>query len=110
MRRRGRASKPDANQAALVRYARGLGISVLIVAELPSGALDLVVGAFGRDGRVEVKDGSKPPSARKLTEAEQVTFSAWKGARPMIWLDEDDALEWWRYCVDNPLERDRGEA
>lgn len=28
---------------------------------------------------MEVKDGSKPPSARKLTDDEAVWFGSWKG-------------------------------
>ena len=82
----------DANQPDLVAFARQLGMSVSIVAGLP-GELDLIVGANGIDQRVEVKDGSKPPSARKLTDAEKKLFSTWNGRPPVIWENEDDALK-----------------
>lgn len=76
-------SKRDANHTPLVKMARGLGFSVLEV-HMVGGALDLVLGYYGIDQRVEVKDPKKPPSARKLTKAEKETFESWKGRPPVV--------------------------
>ena len=74
----------DANQPELVKLWRDLGGTWLHTHSIP-GALDGVAGMYGIDQRVEIKDGSKPPSARKLTEAEQKVFDKWKGRPPVIW-------------------------
>ena len=84
-----RQSRRDANHTEIVNYARGIGFTVLEVHSI-GGALDLVIGAWGIDCRVEVKNGLKPPSARMLTDAENKTFSHWKGRKPIIWLCESD--------------------
>lgn len=69
----------DANQSAIVEYARKLGFSVFITAKLGGGFPDLVLGKHGKNYLVEVKDGSKSPSARKLTAPEQKFFDEWRG-------------------------------
>ena len=48
---------------------RKLGAVVLITSQLKN-AFDLLVGYNGQLYIVEVKDGKKPPSARKLTTGE----------------------------------------
>ena len=55
-----------------------------------AGALDLVVGCSGKDIRVEIKDGSKPPSRRVLTVDEEAEFREWRGARPQVVESRDD--------------------
>jgi hypothetical protein len=56
----------DANQAAIVAALRGAGAVVEIIGQ----PLDLLVGYDGRWVVVEVKDGTKRPSRRGLTERE----------------------------------------
>lgn len=74
-----RAAKIDQNQTQLVQLLRKLGCSVCVTSSVGQGFPDLVVSTNGINVLVEVKDGSKPPSARKLT-ADQVRFhSAWAG-------------------------------
>ena len=62
---------------------------MLSVHEIP-GALDLVIGIAGIDCRVEVKDGTKKPSARKLTDSERETIESWRGRTPVVVTSVDD--------------------
>ena len=81
--------RKDSNQRDLVKYAQAVGFSVLETHNLGNG-LDLLVGIFGIDQRVEVKDGAKPPSRRLLTDGERDVFRLWKGRPPIIWESEKD--------------------
>jgi len=72
--------KVDANQAEIVDEYRSLGFSVFSCAPMGRGFPDLVVGKFGITDLVEVKDGSKPPSGRKLTPDQIEFFDNWKGS------------------------------
>jgi len=89
MRRR---AKVDDNQAEIVKALRQRGASVQHTHQIP-GALDLIVGYRGIDVRVEIKDSSKPPSARKLTPAELETFETWRGRHPEVVQSVDDAMD-----------------
>ena len=82
----------DANHTELVRFAERLGFSVSCVADLP-GELDLIVGLYGIDLRVEIKDGTLPRSRRTLTEDEEKLFREWKGRPPVIWKSPADVME-----------------
>lgn len=84
-------SRVDANQPELVKLWRRLGGTWQHTHEIP-GALDGIAGMAGVDVRVEIKDGSKPPSARYLTDAEAVVFEMWKGRAPIVWSCQDDVL------------------
>lgn len=64
-----RAAKVDSNQSEIVAMLRKRGAVVLITSQLKN-AFDLLVGYNGKLYIVEVKDGNKPPSARKLTAGE----------------------------------------
>ncbi len=67
------AARKDSNHRACVNAFRVLGCLVQPVSG--KGIADLVVGCGDRMRWVEVKDGAKVKSARKLTP-EQVTFHA----------------------------------
>jgi len=71
------AKKVDANQPEIVATFRALGAKVAITSSAGDGFTDLVIQfhyPYGlRTHLVEVKDGSKPPSERKLTP-KQVIF------------------------------------
>ena len=75
-----RAARTDGNHAEVMAAFRALGCSVLDLSRLGGGCPDLAIGVRGRTVLIEVKDGSKPPSARHLTLAEQEFFDGWKGA------------------------------
>ena len=66
-------SKPrkDANHAEVVKAFRKLGAYVVDCAALKN-AFDLLVIHEGKYYIVEVKDGEKPPSQRRLTQGEVV--------------------------------------
>ena len=76
MRKHGRR---DANHTDIVGTFRACGCSVLDCADLGDGKPDLVVATASACFVVEVKDGTKPPSARKLTTKEQQFKDNWKG-------------------------------
>lgn len=73
-----RAARVDANQAEIVALFRRLGWSVLIVSQLKN-CCDIFVAKHGRTIAVEIKDGLKPPSQRKLSEGEQKFKDEWLG-------------------------------
>lgn len=76
-----RAAKRDANHAAIRDALRGLGVWTWDTGGLGDGFPDLMSWDARRGCFVllEVKDGTKPPSARKLTKAEQDFFDACPG-------------------------------
>lgn len=69
----------DSNQKEITALFRKMGASVLVMSELGKGAPDLAVGMNGCTYLVELKDGSKSPSAQKLTPCEQLFFHTWNG-------------------------------
>lgn len=91
MRRR---AKVDANHWELAARLRQVGAEVLDLHALP-GALDLLVGVRGRLVLVELKDGLKPPSKRKLTPAEQGTIARFRavGCPVVVAATEDELLQ-----------------
>jgi hypothetical protein len=65
-----RAAKRDANHAEVVDALRASGCGVVDLAAVGAGVPDLLVCAPTwphTTSLVEVKDGRKPPSARRLT-------------------------------------------
>lgn len=74
-----RASRTDANHAEIVKALRDIGASVRDTSAVGCGFPDLVVGMRGRNWLLEIKDGNKPPSQQRLTDA-QIDFKAtWRG-------------------------------
>lgn len=74
----------DDNQNELVNTFRQMGCSVLILSDVGKGCPDILVGLTSRGGGrvnllVEIKDGSKPRSACKLTKDEQKFHEEWRG-------------------------------
>ena len=69
----------DSNHGEVADAFRALGFSVADTSRLGSGFPDLVIARRGRTAVVEVKDGDKPPSARKLTEDELKFRDGWTG-------------------------------
>lgn len=65
-----RRAKVDANHADIVQALRSVGWYVIDLARAGSGVPDLLCVRRGMVQLVEVKDGSKKPSARRLTLAQ----------------------------------------
>jgi len=75
-----RAAKVDSNQADIVGKLRKIpGISVAVTSALGDGFVDIVVGFRKRSYLIEIKDGAKVPSKRKLTTCEQKFKDKWTG-------------------------------
>lgn len=81
---RRRAAKVDSNQAEIVAELRRHAYGVLLLHAVGGGCPDLLVSTATTDGGsvnvlLEVKDGGKSPSARRLSD-DQVRFHAeWPG-------------------------------
>jgi hypothetical protein len=72
-----RAAKTDANQTQIVSALRAAGVFVQSLAAVGNGVPDLLCGFRGRLFLLEVKDGNKVPSARKLTQAQVDWHAIW---------------------------------
>lgn len=89
-----RAARTDANHAAILAALRATGAYVVDCSHVGSGFPDALVFFRGQCIPVEVKDGAKPPSARKLT-AQQMVFHAEaeaRGVKVRVVKDEAEAL------------------
>lgn len=87
-----KAAKTDANQTQVVNALRQAGASVQSLAAIGKGCPDLLVGYQGINHLMEVKDGSKVPSAQKLTIDQEHWHSVWKGVVHVV-KSEDEALK-----------------
>ena len=87
-----RAAKVDDNHKAIVKALRGCGCSVVSLAAVGVGCPDLLVGLAEKNYLLEVKDGNKPPSARKLTHDQRHFFATWRGQAVVV-TNVDQALE-----------------
>jgi hypothetical protein len=75
-----RAAKVDDNHAEIVLELMRHGCDVLSLAAVGNGCPDLLVWSqWAGHQLLEVKDGRKPPSARKLTPAQVEFHGRWKG-------------------------------
>lgn len=75
------ARKVDANTTAIVSALRAVGVLVEPrLARVGEGVPDLLCGYRGVTYLLEVKDGRKPPSARRLTSQEEQWHRNWNGA------------------------------
>tara|TARA_R110000824_G_scaffold188467_1_gene369789 strand:- start:1031 stop:1318 length:288 start_codon:yes stop_codon:yes gene_type:complete len=90
MRKRARV---DHNQAEVVFALRTAGAFVQSLATVGDGCPDLLVGFQGETYLMEIKDGRKPPSARKLTEDEGRWHERWKGGACAVVKSQIEALE-----------------
>ena len=91
------ANRIDANQNQIVDAMRKVGAVVRIISQ-GDGIPDLLVGYKGYTILMEVKDGDKVPSARKLTEAEQKFFNDWQGGLLVVVNSSEEALEILENC------------
>ena len=92
------ANRIDANQNAIVEALRQCGATVRIISQ-GGGIPDLLVGYNGYTILMEVKDGAKSPSQRKLTEDEQRFFDEWTGGMLAVVNSVEEALDILKCCV-----------
>lgn len=85
-----RAARTDATHTEIVEALRKAGATVHSLAAVGKGMPDLLVGVRGITLLVECKDGSKPPSARRLTPDQQDFMRTWTGG-PVAVVDGVDA-------------------
>lgn len=88
-----RATRVDRNHGEIVDALRKIGCSVQSLATIGDGCPDLLVysSAMGELMLMEVKDGTKPPSARALTADQCRWHSGWRGAVYIV-TSVDEAL------------------
>ena len=79
-----RAARTDANQTQIVSALRSVGASVELLSAVGKGCPDLLVGYRNENILMEVKDGKKPPSERKLTSDQIVWHREWKGVVTVV--------------------------
>lgn len=86
-------ARKDANQDQIIADLRrsDIGASVAVTHQLGNGVPDIVVGFRGENFLIEIKDGSKPPSARRLTPDEKDFHMGWQGQIDVA-NDLDDVL------------------
>ena len=74
------AARIDENQPEIVKALRQVGCTVQSLAGVGNGCPDLLVGFRGQNMLMEVKDGDKKPSARKLTDDQEEWHNDWFGS------------------------------
>jgi hypothetical protein len=85
------AARRDDNEDEVVGALEACGAHVEKIND--SGRFDLLVYYNGHTLLMEVKDGRKPPSARRLTPAEQKFHDRWPGDNLYVVTSVGDALE-----------------
>lgn len=87
-------AKIDGNHTDIVTALRSVGAGVQSLAGVGDGCPDLLVAFRGAWHVLEVKDGSKPPSKRTLTPAEEMWLMRFDELAPVFVVKSvDEALE-----------------
>jgi len=80
-----RAARTDANHAAIRDGLRSIpGVTVADTSAAGNGFPDLVAGFAGINTLLEVKDGDKPPSERRLTPQQEAFRDGWRGQYAVV--------------------------
>lgn len=85
-----RAARKDANEAALRARWEAIGGSWLPITPIKGGEPDALLGFRGQHVLVELKDGAKPPSARRLRKNQIEWHRRWCGGLVHVVLDTSD--------------------
>jgi hypothetical protein len=91
-----RAARRDDNEQDIIKAMREAGAYVKQIND--EGLFDLLVSHRGETLLIEVKDGAKPPSARRLTEAELKFHEEWPGSDLFIITSVEEAIALLRTC------------
>ncbi len=81
-------SRKDANHNLIANLFRSLGWTVHDVHQIPNFA-DIIISRNRYTALVEIKDGSKPPSERRLTPGEHEFATNWSGDYLVVECEED---------------------
>ena len=73
-----RAARVDSNQSEVTKALRKIGASVQLLHSVGKGCPDMLVGYKGGNYLLEIKDGEKKESARKLTAEQTIWHFDWK--------------------------------
>lgn len=85
-----RPKKADSNQPQIMKLCRQIpGLSVVTLHEVGKGLPDLLIGFRGVNYLMELKDGAKVKSAKKLTEPEKEFHRTWNGQIAIVESIED---------------------
>lgn len=82
-------SRADLNQSEIVKALRSVGATVHITSQVGSGFPDLVVGIFGKNILIEVKNKD---TYGKLSTEQLIFRDKWKGKIHLV-ESVDDALK-----------------
>ena len=94
------ARRVDANHAEVKAAFEKMGCSVIDLSRMGEGVPDILAGYGGLCCLVEIKDGTKVPSARKLTKPQQTLMARWTGGARLVTCLDDvaAAVAWLRAC------------
>ena len=87
-----RAARVDSNQSEVTKALRKIGCSVQLLHSVGKGCPDILVGYKGNNYLLEIKDGEKPESARKLTAEQVIWHFDWKGQVAVV-TSAEEAIE-----------------
>ena len=79
-----RDAKTDRNQPEIVKALEDAGCSVQLLHRVGGGCPDLLVGRINKNFLLEVKDGDRVPSERKLNERQEKWHREWKGQKIVV--------------------------
>lgn len=94
-----RGKRTDRTHAPIRDRLRALGATVYDCSRIGGGFPDLLLAHAGRSYWIEVKDGAKKPSARKLTAAQEDFHRKWQGEPIWVLESAEQAEQWWREVV-----------
>jgi len=96
------AARVDANHGEIKKAFISLGCSVSDTSGAGKGFPDIVVGYKGITVLVEIKDGEKTPSQRKLTKDQIIFHGNFTGAIAVV-KDVDDVLKIYNKLIMNEI-------
>ena len=92
-----RASRVDANHSRVIAAMRQIGAVVTDLSRCGGGVPDTLVSFRGKWWCFEIKDGLKPPSARDLTDDQELWIAAQR-APVYVVKSEQEAIDWLTTC------------
>jgi len=85
--------RKDSNHKEVVAALKQMGASVFDSSDVGKGFPDLVVGFLGVTHLVEIKDGSRSPSRRKIRASQQSFADGWGGSPVLLVESPEGALK-----------------